>query len=133
MNAVTAVARLERAGAEYSKAMAKIRDAVDTLVKFLAEKLPEVSGRRPFDLPRDYTFEYWPSREYKLTKWPVGQRTHGRPIFSLTQESKYREDLLRFAQDIAEGWLDELSAHLTREGRTFEEAADGITGFPSSQ
>ena len=109
------VARLVRAGHEYSRTYEKIREAVDHLAIYLRRVLS--SGR--FNLPQHYVFVSWPSGEYQLEKFDI----RGNSVFKLSRQVKSRENLMAFAADVAMGWLDDVSDHLERESVQINRAA----------
>ncbi|MSU55667.1 MAG: hypothetical protein EXS46_03990 [Candidatus Taylorbacteria bacterium] len=117
------VARLERAGLEYSVWIEKLRKAVDELALFLDKTYGSLGGTE-INLPGSFTFQSWPSHEYNLTGYMRG--SHDVIEILLTKNTKDSESLLKFAAVIAGGWLDEVALHIERQTEKFREAAEGI-------
>lgn len=117
------VARLERAGSEYSGWIEKLRKSVDGLAAFLA-KTYNPPGGSVIQLPQSFTFQWWSSREYRLIRYISG---YDGPIeILLEQRQKSRESLLKFAGIVAEGWLNEVAAHIEGQTTKFREVTEGI-------
>ena len=128
MKLADAIARLTRAGSEYSRTIDKLRTSVDELAAFLAKTLPQEGA--VIKLPRGYVFQWWPSGEYFLMK--KEQETTGvRVLIHLTRENKPRKELLDFAEEIAKGWFDEVAQFLEEEANKFETASISVGGSVS--
>ena len=115
------VARLMRAGNEYSEGYVKLRIAVDRLAIYLARILPP----GPFNLPEHFVFQAWPSGEYRLEKFDGG----GNSVFKLDNTTKSRESLMAFAGEVAQGWFDKVSEQLERESAHINWAAQTVETF----
>jgi hypothetical protein len=102
------VARLYRAGYEHSSMIKKLEESVDEVAKYLRNVLQNES----VTFPRHYHFQSWPSGDYILEKLDDLEVAL---LFQLKNDGKSREDLLRFAADVADGWLDEVSAWLEQQ------------------
>ena len=123
MELAQSIARLMRAGDENSKIHQKLREAVDGLARHLAMILPQTSCM----LPRSYYFAWWPSGEYELGKCDDTQ--YKNILWKLTQNQKDRETLFVLADDIATGWLDEVSAVLELEIALLTQAITKLNQF----
>lgn len=124
----SSVAHLYHAGAERSRFIEKLRKAVDDLAAFLARTFEDTS-REPVKLPRGFTFQSWASGEYKLIKNTPKPAVFGNGVYTLSNQLKPREWLLEFSKDVADGWLDELSLSLRKEGKVFSKATYSVGGF----
>ncbi|GEM_PF-6433092 len=91
MNLKNDVARLERAGSEYSGWYQKLEKSVDALAAFLDKTYGSLCGK-VVRLPGGFTFQSWPSREYKLIKLVSGH--DGAIEILLEQQYKSRESCL---------------------------------------
>ena len=116
MNIKTDIARLERAGAEHSAWMEKLSNAVDNMAKHLAKTLPHQRE----SLPRGYFFESCPNGDYALIK---GSKISLR---NTSFGGKCRKDLLDFAADVADGWLNEVAEYLEKETENFKRTTEQI-------
>lgn len=130
MDVTTAINRLQRAGADSSRATKKLHEAADQAALMVIEALPRelVSAFDPDHgvqdsiLPRGYYVQRVRSNVgsalYLMSRsdeWIGGQGTLGGYLhgdFHASTGEQTREGSLRFAKDVAEGWLDELSAFL---------------------
>jgi len=117
---IDALKRLERAGSENSRATQKLRESA-TLV---GNKISyEMGLPRGIELPRGYTIlgvgEY--NQPYLHQSVGAGE-WDGEPQFANVEEGASRDVLLRFAADIAEGWLDEVAAFLEERVRESDNA-----------
>ena len=131
---IDALKRLERAGSESSWATNKLREAAKELAKYVERIVPD-----DVDLPRGYwattrssnvgSCGFLNARSPERCEYTGDQLTeaidgwdgylHGdfnRPVCAPS-----RETVLKFAADVADGWLDELAEWL--EKRTAEEDA----------
>ena len=117
------VARLERAGSEYSRWIEKLRKAVDGLALFL-DKTYDSLGGAVIQLPGSFTFQSWSTHEYKLTKYLSSH--DGTIEIYFEQFQKSREPLLKFAGVVANGWLNEVAEHIEKHTAKFQQAAESI-------
>jgi len=115
MKVTNAAARLARLGDESSGIWKKARESVDTMAAVLMKyaRAAGIEGEE-FSLPRRYRFACWPSREWKLTRARAPLELVDNSI-QLSESSKPQEYLIRFAWDIATGWLDETVQLLEEE------------------
>jgi hypothetical protein len=117
------VARLHRAGSEHSQQTKKLRCAADNLLTWFQQNLP--SG---FALPCDCAF--YPSGEFvrtELTNPPLGT---SRTVFNISLGKEHsREELFRFSELIAEGFLEQLSERLEAEAARLEKTIDQTRSF----
>jgi hypothetical protein len=113
------VARLYRAGLEYSQQTKKLREATDMILSWLKDNLP--GG---FELPLHC--DIWPSGEF--VQYYDETKTQG--VFKITLRQEHsRHDLLHFSKLIADGFLDKLSEKLEVEARKFEDTAEQVDSF----
>mgnify|MGYP001610085193 CR=1 FL=1 len=111
-----AVARLNRAGDNNSRAWQKLREAVDELATRLAGVLP--GGGEKTSLPGGYTFAHWPSKQYRL------ERRDSSVV--LTKEAKDRRFLLEFCQDIHSGLLERIAGFLEDQSGFLESTTERL-------
>ncbi|MBI2474454.1 MAG: hypothetical protein HYV68_02015 [Candidatus Taylorbacteria bacterium] len=120
------VARLERAATESAVWLRKLRLSVDNLAKLLASCLPSDGNQTA--LPGGYGFACWSSGQFELTK-VAGAFI----LVQLELHCKGREHLLAFADDVAKGWLNDVSVFLEKQTsrmRTTSETIDQtLEGF----
>lgn len=119
-NIINSLKRLERAGSEQSRTTEKLREAARVLGEHVVSQLPaDVQlGANVYGyyeevdrmLPRNIVID----RQCQLAYW---DHIIGRYV----AVDSSREMALRFAHDIADGWLNELAAWL--EERAAEDAA----------
>lgn len=111
---INAIKRLQRIGDVNSPTNQKLMDATDKAVDFLLKAIG-----RPCSLPRDYV----------IFKGGDGLRLRmdhdGNPRIS---EDWERNEALRFAEDIASGWLEEVLHALNSE---VEDACSALAEVPS--
>lgn len=121
---VDALKRLERAGSEQSRLTEKLLDAAHILSQHVVEHLPHdvqlganVYGAEMVEcpLPRNIAID----RQWQLAYW---DHMIGRYL----AVDYNREIALRFAADIADGWLDELAEWLEQRAAEDEAAAETI-------
>tara|TARA_Y100000310_G_scaffold208417_1_gene209011 strand:+ start:347 stop:763 length:417 start_codon:yes stop_codon:yes gene_type:complete len=133
MKIVDALARLERAGQEHSRTTQKLRNAAVVLAAHVCTIVPEGVG-----LPRGYRVarlrsnvdsELFLEAPWRSDEWEesapllnaTGGYLHG--DFSMPLPIVTRDDVLRFAGDVAGGWLTELAEWLERRCDTAQAAA----------
>ena len=121
------VARLERAGSEYSEWTEKLRKSVDALAEFF-NKTFDVPGGTIVQLPQSFTFQSWPDGGYQLLGYMGNPDNLVMQIF-LSKMVKQRESLLRFAGTIAGGWLNEVTEHMEKQTAKFQLATESIDQF----
>lgn len=129
MKVIDAIKRLERAGAENSVATQKLKEAAKAVADLI---IKEVGERH--ELPRDYRIiskrstlggalflvhrgEY----EFEFING-CGKYLHG--DFNSYVPAQTRSACLKFAADIADGLLDEISEQLEREAEAQKAAAE---------
>ena len=113
------VARLYRAGSEHSQQTQKLQVAVDSLLRWIKEKIPN-----DFVLPCDAYM--YPSGEFEWKElW--GDRMSPRIITLGTEHSVF--DLVCFSKLISDGFLDKLSEKLEAEAMTFQKTSKQIDSF----
>ncbi len=115
------VARLQNLGSKYSVAIVELGKSVDALAKLLiyaaSPRGTYREGHPICDLPRHWNLSWWPSGDYALSHY-------GDSItIRLTNTTKSREDMLLLAEDIADGWLQEVIQMLEGE---INEATEAI-------
>ena len=109
---IDALKRLERIGSENSKTVEKVKQAADRLSKHLLSVVPEDAER----LPRGYI---------------VLNRSAER-VLAIDGESPEvvshsRHAALRFAEDVATGWLDDLADWLQAQATESESAVQALS------
>lgn len=116
MKVTNAAARLARLGDESSGIWRKARESVDAIAIALMKyaRAAGMEGEKEIPLPRRYSFACWPAGTWKLTKNPSPQKLVDDSLH-LNESSKSTKCLLRFAEDIATGWLDEVVRSLEQE------------------
>lgn len=117
------VARLERAGNQYSGYWEKLRHTLDNLAKFLMTVFPECSLAIS-DLPRGYSFWHDTLGDYRI-EIPCSDEDS----VVLMSDSKPRDAMLIFADDVANGWLNELSEYLETESSRLKRVCDAVKQF----
>jgi hypothetical protein len=117
------VARLHRAGSEHSHQTKKLRSAADNLLTWLKQNLPS-----DFGLPCNCTL--YPNGEFvrtELTNPPLGT---SRTVFNISLGKEHsREELFRFSELIADGFLERLSERLETEATRFKKDAEQTASF----
>jgi hypothetical protein len=105
------VARLKRLGNPRSQQWEKARVSIEgILIENVFQFLPRTSSRVVrTDLPWDYFLEYKSPHEYLLRKLTFGR---GRLLLKISNDSSDVSDIILFAQDIHDGWLDKVREHL---------------------
>ena len=125
MNIIDALKRLERAGAENSRTTDKLREAAVAV----AEKVENLAkGMDIFDLPRGYCVEQRQGSTYLMSD-ETDMEDYCPQRFALYPGSLAkppREIVLRFAADVAGGWLDEVAEMLETRAAENTEAADQL-------
>jgi hypothetical protein len=119
------VARLYRAGSEHSQQTEKLRKAVDDLITWMIENIPD--DLKP--LPCNCTV--WRSGDFARNGLN-GQSGMGTSIelWRITRGQKHAlTELLQFSELIADGFLDELSILLENQSMKFEEASTKLFQF----
>ena len=120
---ITALKRLERAGAEQGKTAEKLKSATTELANYLVDLLPAVDYGDDLEagirLPRGYCID--PGGSLSTGAW-----SEGGMVLSRHPEDITRTDALHLAHDIATGWLDELAAWLEDENAENENAAETL-------
>lgn len=99
------------------------RQQIDNLALFMWKHLPQPATfpKKPMELPRGYTFSYWPSREFKLTKMDRDGKT---TLFVLEETSKPDYAIAGFAADIADGWFKEMRDLFIEHSTLLETASE---------
>lgn len=105
-NLINALARLERAGAENSKATAKLHEAIKVIAAQIKDSVPSNT-----DLPRGYQV-YSSNTAYYLGKQGDFIEPYGERDWIKIDWSQSRKASLQFAKDVADGLLDEIAAWL---------------------
>src|SRR5262245_30430730 len=137
-NVINSVARLERAGAENSRATKKLHDAASQVADFIC-------GRVPINvkLPRGYKVVRVKSnvgsadflvREsgdtdefgYLVRQWIDGTGSFLHGDFHAEVPAQTRAGSLQFAKDVAEGLLDEIAAFLEKRAAESDAAASTL-------
>lgn len=120
---ITALKRLERAGAEEGKTAGKLKSATAELASYLVDLLPAVDDGDDLEagirLPRGYCLD--PGGDLGTGAW-----SEGGMVLSRHPEDITRADALHFAHDIATGWLEELAGWLEDENAENEDAAETL-------
>lgn len=123
---VDALKRLERAGSEHSRTTEKLIQAADQLADYIIETaLIPLERNAPYtgdviaDLPRAY-YAVGPRRIV------LGGYVLEPQDSSVGSGTATRMSALAFAQDIATGWLEELSSWLEQRAAEDEAAAETI-------
>ncbi len=116
------VARLYRTGSQYSQSSIKLRQAAEQLIDWITKNIPS-----DFKLPRNCGIpkpgEFWQWQEPRPGKV-------ANAILILDRVGmKSNTELMKFAQLIADGFLDDLSDELEKAGISFESAANTVTTF----
>lgn len=124
------VARLERAGSEYSGWIKKLRQSVNELAEFLDRTYGSLCGAK-IQLPGSFTFQSWPSGEYRFIGYVSGY--DGAIEILLEHQEKSRESLLKFAGVVAEGWLNEVATHIEKQAGKLREATESIERFTAAK
>ena len=113
------VARLHRAGSEYSEQTKKLRKAVDTLIEWLTKNIP--AG---FNLPCNC--EVYPSQEFM-------RRTNfeGRPAFHLMKGNEHTKLQLQCIATLigTESFLDKLIMALAADTQTYADTQRKVAAF----
>ena len=134
---INAVMRLERIGEESSKTVRKLKDAVIEVADFVtgleyiqqAVRDKSASCGPAVILPRGY-WVGWPGCDRRADVYLYYMSANGVPVTLNSLEDDYdtlgltRAVALRFAKDIAEGWLDELAAWIDERSSKELAAAD---------
>jgi len=114
------IARLYRAGSEYSQEAEKLRQSADALIDWLLKnRLDNI------DLPM--RCRVWPSGEFKGGYTPPFGKFRG--LHLQRGQPHHRSQLLLFSQLIADGFLDRLSEQLEEEAETFRRASTRANSF----
>ena len=97
----------------------------DDVIDQLAELLAEIISRsgQPINLPGGYTFAWWPSKEYRLT---------GPNDLYLSEDTKSTECLLKLADSISAGWLDDLANWVKENTVRMQEAETATKNFAAN-
>jgi len=125
---IDSVKRLERSGAENSRATQKLRDAAEKLAKHCEDLIDDTMCG--VSLPRGYVVEGRDGSRYLMSRRVRADDYDGGDFRSAYYEAGVttpREDLLILAADVAEGWLDELATFFDQRGAESTSAADVIT------
>ena len=124
-NIINALKRLERAGSEHSRTTEKLVQAADQLADHIIETSLMSLERNAYtgdviaDLPRAY-YAVGP-RRIVLGRYVLEPQDS-----SVGSGTATRMSALAFAQDIATGWLEELSSWLEQRAAEDEAAAETI-------
>ncbi|MDR3558149.1 MAG: hypothetical protein P4L61_01320 [Candidatus Pacebacteria bacterium] len=122
------VARLHRAGSEYSQQTQKLRKAVDDLLKWMRENLPP-----EFKLPCGC--KLWPSGEFVQHHPDCSDfdDIHNQ-LFKVSLGEKHTlHQLTHFSKLIAEGFLEKLCEKMEAESRRLEPVTEQIQAFLSAK
>lgn len=128
---INALMRLERAGSESSKTTEKLLSAARLVSEKICQsyKLPlEASETGGFgvELPRGYIlFSFSDADPNERRAICTGGVDFPDPVFD------DRDSALRFAQDIATGWLDDLAAFIESQTTSDTDAADVLIAAAS--
>jgi len=135
---INAVKRLERAGSEHSRATQKLYEAAREVASLIEAQVP--AGVK---LPRGYyvkeicsnvgcadflcikiPLEYAGTQHYEETRYidGIGRYLHG--DFHCWVPGQDRATVLKFAEDIADGLLDEIAEWLEARAAKAEQAAE---------
>jgi hypothetical protein len=129
---INALKRLERAGDAHSKATEKLIDAAKTLGETLENILPV-----GVDLPRGYkvirvsvnvgSAVFLVREDYDEKDWITGLGAYLFDDFNAWIPDCSRQAALRFAEDVAEGLLDEFALFLEERAAKDEGATETLT------
>ena len=127
MNVIDSLKRLERAGAENSRTTEKLRDAAAKV----AEKVENLTkGLDVAFLPRGYRIENHRGSDYLMSP-EIDMEDYCPQRFALYPGSSMQEPtraaILRFAEDIEGGWLDEVAELLESRAVENDEAIGSMT------
>ncbi len=114
MSIVNSVNRLDRTGNRNSEAWQKLYKAVDELGEHLRGIFP--NGHI---LPDGVNFKCWPAGQYQFEH----------KDFTLGDQRKLAEEVLKFSQLVHSGWLDRISDFLEEESQELESSAQTIADW----
>ncbi|MBI4094590.1 MAG: hypothetical protein HY435_00135 [Candidatus Liptonbacteria bacterium] len=106
----SSVARLHRAGSEHSSAWQKLDEAARNLVRWLGEHAPT---EEIFPRNCQINVDHWGDGiRYTLLHHPANAARTTVDFWLSTYWKNERSHLIRFAELVADGWLDEVSKWL---------------------
>jgi|SRR3989344_4049537 len=114
--------RLEKTQADYQVQMRDFRVAVLNFLLFLEKVYPKYPLEREVNLPRGYVFVC----KIRKRKSVLRKGPKEKPTVLLANGHLDHSDLLKFAEDVCEGWLNDLAVFLEGKNRDLKVAAGQI-------
>jgi len=118
---VNALQRLDRAGDEASKANEKLKAAAVQVAQHIAAKVGGYAERGFLTLPRGYSLSAHAVKE----NGPLCLKSDLRG-YIFDEEHITAESALHLARDIANGWLEDVTAYLEARTQEAERAAETL-------